>query len=192
MKCNMNWRGGNLLKDYFMLPKQTNKMIHFITSADKAKLLIKQRRCVFFESQPVTAEWAAASSSSGFTICCFDLTGRYWIWPSWLTAIWQEEKETGNNEVSSKQKHSPLEPEMFNISFYLLLHQSTFMLVLDNMSIGHLRNRGEKSVSAFWSEGWHHFLKGWTPTCIWLPSATTTYSCGISCGTPSCEMIYWT
>ena len=27
---------------------------------------------------------------------------------------------------------------------------------------------------------------------MWLPSATTTYSWGIKCGTPSCEMIYWT
>lgn len=31
-----------------------------------------------------------------------------------------------------------------------------------------------------------------TLTCMWLPSATTTYSWGIRCGTPSCEMIYWT
>lgn len=29
-------------------------------------------------------------------------------------------------------------------------------------------------------------------TCMWLPSATTTYSWGIKCCTPSCEMIYWT
>lgn len=28
-------------------------------------------------------------------------------------------------------------------------------------------------------------------TWIWLPSVTTTYSCGINSGTPSCEMMYW-
>lgn len=40
------------------------------------------------ERWPVTAVWAAASRSSGFTICCSEVTGRYWICPSWLTAIW--------------------------------------------------------------------------------------------------------
>lgn len=43
--------------------------------------------------------------------------------------------------------------------------------------------------------GWSHCEQ---PCCarrpltwIWLPSVTTTYSCGINSGTPSCEMMYW-
>lgn len=47
---------------------------------------------VFFpqDSWPVTSEGSPAFRSSGITICCSDLTGRYRICPSWLTAIWPQ------------------------------------------------------------------------------------------------------
>lgn len=53
---------------------------------------------------PVTADWAAASRSSGLTTCCLVLTGRYWIWPSWVTAIWQESQEREKSSHLSRRK----------------------------------------------------------------------------------------
>lgn len=161
------------------------------------------------KSQPVTAEWAAASRSSGFTTCCSELTGRYWIWPSWLTAIWTN-KEHGAISFRQKKKkrlvgeHFRLSANCKSVVDYqypshlLLLQKGCIMLILDDLSVWHLRNRGAvrerhdhlKTLHLFISEG--EFSWGKTLTCMWLPSATTTYSWGIKCCTPSCEMIYWT
>lgn len=91
--------------------------------------------------RPVTADWAAASRSSGLTICCFVLTGRYWIWPSWVTAIWQESQEGEKSRFSYKMVTFCVLRRVLFSFLYLLLHNSALLFVLDNMSICHLRSR---------------------------------------------------
>lgn len=60
------------------------------------EIRIKNKKCIFSpeESWPVTSEGSPAFRSSGITICCSDLTGRYRICPSWLTAISRWEMKT--------------------------------------------------------------------------------------------------
>lgn len=103
-----------------------------------------KRRRVPEESRPVTAEWAAASRSSAFTICCSEVTGRYWIWPSWLTAIWTQRAERALSFCCYRPNRR-IVPDDPYLSHLLLLQKGPVVLVLDDVAVWHLRDGGAVS-----------------------------------------------
>lgn len=100
------------------------------------------------ESKPVTAAASLAFGSSGFTICCSDLTGRYRICPSWLTAICPQ---MGEEEAICLTRNQTL--VLFGVvhpqhaPHLLLLQEGSVMLVLDDLTIWHLRGHNSSRTS---------------------------------------------